>query len=74
MPNFEISDAAAGAVFVSLPNGDFVVPAKGSIEVTEDVAVELRHLALVNEITEAAPVADAPVEVAPAEKPAKESK
>ena len=69
MPNFEISDAAAGAVFVSLPNGDLVVPAKGSIEVTEEVAAELRHLALVNEITEAAPVADAP-----AEKPAKESK
>ena len=69
MPNFEISDAAAGAVFVSLPNGDFVVPAKGSIEVTEEVAAELRHLALVNDITEAAPVADAP-----AEKPAKESK
>jgi hypothetical protein len=69
MPNFEISDAAAGAVFVSLSNGNFVVPAKGSIEVAEDVAVELRHLALVNEITEAAPVADAP-----AEKPAKESK
>jgi len=54
MPSFEISDAVESAVFVSTPAGDFVVPAKGAVEVPEEVAVELRNLPVVNEVEEPA--------------------
>jgi len=75
MPNFtKSSDAVSGAVFVSTPDGDFVIPADGHLEVEEALAAELR---LIPSLVEVEPVEDTPApkaDAAPAEAPTKEKK
>ena len=53
MPNFEKSpEAPEGELTVITPVGDVVVPATGSVTVTDEVAVELRLAAYVVETAE----------------------
>lgn len=56
MPNFKkVTDAPEGDLVISTPAGDVVVPASGTVEVSEAVATELRNVPAVEEASAAAP-------------------
>jgi hypothetical protein len=56
MPIFKkVTDAPEGDLTISTPVGDVVVPASGTVEVSEDVATELRLVPSVEEAAAAAP-------------------
>jgi hypothetical protein len=64
MPIFKkVADAPEGDLNIATPAGSVLVPASGTVEVSEELAVELRLVYMVSEVTEpaapAAPVAAA---------------
>jgi hypothetical protein len=67
MPIFKkVVDAPEGDLTIATPAGEVVVPASGTVEVSDALAVELRLVYMITEVTEAA----APAPAAPAADPA----